>query len=76
MTTSTSQKYPSEEETSTQPYLGMATNVISMKRHSYDLYDTSVMQDSARERDRLFPLNPSNAPFANRHARNAAFVSE
>ncbi|CAK9104350.1 Phosphate-binding protein PstS (PBP) [Durusdinium trenchii] len=34
------------EETSTQPYLGMATNVISMKRHSYDLYDTSVMQDA------------------------------
>ncbi|CAK9046070.1 unnamed protein product [Durusdinium trenchii] len=31
-------------ETSTDPYGGMATNVISKKRHSYDIYDSEVMQ--------------------------------
>lgn len=33
-------------ESSTNAYGGMATNVISLKRHSYDIYDSSVMQDA------------------------------
>eukprot|EP00435_Cladocopium_sp_Y103_P005069 s4220_g1.t1 len=43
--------YPStmqafDVESSTNAYGGMATNVISMKRHSYDIYDSNVMRDS------------------------------
>eukprot|EP00434_Breviolum_minutum_P010838 symbB.v1.2.009554.t1/scaffold604.1/size182248/12 len=33
-----------EFESSTNAYGGMATNVISVKRHSYDIYDSSVIQ--------------------------------
>mmetsp|Transcript_64311 Transcript_64311/g.130672 ORF Transcript_64311/g.130672 Transcript_64311/m.130672 type:complete len:925 (-) Transcript_64311:171-2945(-) len=43
--------YPStmqafDVESSTNAYGGMATNVISMKRHSYDIYDSNVMRDA------------------------------
>ncbi|CAJ1346382.1 unnamed protein product [Effrenium voratum] len=35
-------------ESSTMPYTGMAVNVISAKRHSYDIYDSDVKKESIK----------------------------